>query len=410
VSTILSGVAATRHGRFLHGDPDDGLLTVAQLLPSTYRTAGFVNNGNLQPQRGFDRGFDEYEYSPDWDVPFSSARTSAATAGDEPTFLLLHSNLPHDYGRVQSRALYEERFPERRDWFQMQPHLITWAGLSPAQRRRVRSFYDANVARLDVRLSDLVDSFDPTTTILCITADHGEGFDYGSGRLHHAGRVHDDLINVPLCVHLPPAVEEMHGETLRRRRSTPMSSADILPTLFDLVGLAVPEGLDGRSVLAPVEPDRVIEAEDRRFLYVPSRHRLNVNRDGKNTTRATRLRNRVLQRSAGRQHNVKAFIQGDHKLIVTSFVPPPAVSSVLGPVVRRLAPVGANLRRYGDWWVALELFDVVADPGERHNLLSERSGEELAAFLRQKLPSLDRFTLFRADGERALVELLAAAS
>ena len=49
--------------------------------------------------------------------------------------------------------------------------------------------------------------------VTAVTADHGEGFDPENGGAHHAGRVHDDLIRVPLLFDLPSAVaRHRHGE------------------------------------------------------------------------------------------------------------------------------------------------------------------------------------------------------
>jgi hypothetical protein len=61
-------------------------------------------------------------------------------------------------------------------------------------------------------------------------------------RIHHGGRVHDDLVNVPLCMHVPRPIAAAHDGSLRA---------------------------DGRCIV-DCKPDgaRVITSEDRRYLYL----------------------------------------------------------------------------------------------------------------------------------------------
>jgi arylsulfatase A-like enzyme len=410
ISSILSGVSASRHGRYFHRANE---LDLGRLLPPGYRKVGVVNNPNLEagPQ-GFDRGFDEYHYCEprDWQAPFAGARRALDGASEAtPLFLFLHSNLPHDYMRPLSQAHYEACFPERRDWFSLGRHCLAWTGLDETQRRRIRSLYDACVNRLDGELGRLLDAVDLESTIVCVTGDHGEGFDYDLARVHHGGRVHDDLINVPLCLHVPPAAAASHDRRLREWQRRPMASTDILPTLLQLAGHTTPSGTDGRSIVSG-EPGngRVITSEDRRYLYLPNRERLNVHRRGKGTTRMARARNRVLQRSLVRRHTVKAFIQDGYKLIVTSVSPPPGVSAGFGRVSDAIMPAGSSILRSGSSWFALELFDLDSDPGELHNLLAGRPAPDALRFLVERLPGLDRMSVLADGVERRLADVVAA--
>lgn len=409
ISSILSGVSASRHGRYFHRANE---LDLARLLPPGYRKVGIVNNPNLEagPQ-GFDKGFDEYHYwePRDWQAPFASARQALDGASEgAPLFLFLHSNLPHDYMRPLSRTHYEACFPERRDWFSLGRRYLAWTGLDEAQRRRIRSLYDACVNRLDGELGRLLDAVDLDSTVVCITGDHGEGFDYDLARIHHGGRVHDDLINVPLCLHVPAAAAAAHDRRLREWRRQPMASTDILPTLLELAGRIAPSGTDGRSIVSgEAGVGRVITSEDRRYLYLPNRERLNVHRRGKGTTRVARARNRVLQRSLVRRHTVKAFVQGGYKLIVTSVSPPPGVSAGFARVSDAIMPAGSTVVRSGSSWFGLELFELGSDPGERHNLLAGRPPPDAMRFLAERLPGLDRMSVLADGTDRKLADVVA---
>ena len=85
---------------------------------------------------------------------------------------------------------------------------------------------------------------------LLFTSDHGEAF-LEHGELHHAGRVFEEQLRVPLLLRGPgiPA----------GTRAEPVSLVDVTPTLADLAGLPPAAHWQGRSLLSPAAP--------RPFLY-----------------------------------------------------------------------------------------------------------------------------------------------
>ena len=106
--------------------------------------------------------------------------------------------------------------------------------------------YESEIRRVDegisAVLSSLVDAGKFDRTIVVITGDHGEEFrDHGG--LYHGTTLYNELIHVPLLVHIPG----MAGTKI----STPVSLTDLAPTMVDLLGLNVEVGFDGRS-LAPL--------------------------------------------------------------------------------------------------------------------------------------------------------------
>ncbi|MFO0747097.1 MAG: sulfatase [Myxococcota bacterium] len=113
---------------------------------------------------------------------------------------------------------------------------------------------DKNVADLIARL----DALDLTQrTLVIVTADHGEVMlrwhDCASARVklrcgyNHSVTVYDDELHVPLTFHLPGRVAS--GRVI----DTPVSHADIVPTILDLVGLPPAPGMAGRSILEALE-------------------------------------------------------------------------------------------------------------------------------------------------------------
>jgi arylsulfatase A-like enzyme len=76
------------------------------------------------------------------------------------------------------------------------------------------------------------------STIVAIAADHGDEFKE-HGNYDHSKNLYNQVLRVPLLVHLPGAAP--------RVVSAPVSLTDLGPTLVDLAGLTGPAGQNGRS-------------------------------------------------------------------------------------------------------------------------------------------------------------------
>ncbi len=132
------------------------------------------------------------------------------------------------------------------------------------------------------------------TTILVVTADHGESFGQ-HGSWVHGDDLYDEVLHVPLVIANPLLFPEPV------RVAGIGQHIDLAPTLAELVGLAVPESWQGASlfatdrpatsyhVLTPEEGGLVLALHEGRFKYIygPS-HRIeelyNVEADPAETT------------------------------------------------------------------------------------------------------------------------------
>jgi arylsulfatase A-like enzyme len=377
-ASLFTGADAARHGHWWHAKA----LTVPSLIgaiPDRRRMA-VVNNSVVGPTSGLDAGFDEYHYVADTKEFWERSREilEARAADREPYFLVLHSNVVHDYHLPSARAYFERHIgpADPASYFDIGYRVLSWRDIAPAQRPLVRRIYDACVLELDERVDALLDIVDLDRTVIMFTADHGEGFEPVLARVHHGGRMHDDVLRIPCVVHLPSSVPPNVRARLEAARSRTIGSVDLLPTLLDLVGTRV-DAPDGRSLARAGDGGhtrRVVRAEDGRYLYLANRLRLNVNTRGKNMNRAARVRNRMWHRTVARTHRVRAYVDDPYKLIVTE----------LESRVRWLARAASRVlaRQHngrpavvvdGDRWVGVELFDRDADPGERDNLLRTRA-------------------------------------
>jgi arylsulfatase A-like enzyme len=136
-----------------------------------------------------------------------------------------------------------------------------YAGLEPVgadERAELIARYDGALAYLDDGLRRLFGDLERLglldTTLVVVTADHGEAFGEHS-TLEHGMSVQEEQIRVPLLVLRP-------GRNDPERRDDLASGIDLVPTVLRELGLDLPDGLDGRALFGS-EPDagRIVYAE-----------------------------------------------------------------------------------------------------------------------------------------------------
>jgi arylsulfatase A-like enzyme len=118
----------------------------------------------------------------------------------------------------------------------------------------VQSQYDGAMAFLDAQARRLVDGLRRfglyDSTMIVFTADHGEAL--GEHRLiEHAVSVYGDQVHIPMLVKYP---NQPQGAVV----TAPVSAIDVLPTVLEVAGIAVPDHLQGRSLRQPDESRLVL--------------------------------------------------------------------------------------------------------------------------------------------------------
>jgi len=371
-TSLFTGRDASVHEHFSHPHSLRHPTLTARFGDERIKAA-FVNNRALAPNSGLFANFDEYELVDGHAETFARAhRFLDERAADRRAYLLvLHSNLVHDYYLASTQAHYAQRYPDRADWFELGTRVIRWEGLDAGQRETVRRSYGACAAALDVELERVLDRFDDETLILFVS-DHGEGLEPEHERVHHGGRVHDDLLRVPCSFRLPRSTPAVVVAAIGRARTQPVTTADLFPTLLGVAGLDVPDDIEGRDLSLPDAGSSTtkLRAADDRYLYVRGRYRLNLNSRGKNMLGTVRQVNNVLRATVAHRFRVRTEIAYPYKLVVTDFE---ARNRALAWVGRRALPsihIGTPAVVTRDrTWRGLECFDLEADPAERRNLL-----------------------------------------
>ena len=234
--------------------------TGAELLSAAgVRTLAFTNAAFVNPLLGLTRGFEHesHHHAYNRDVRRAGATIAAALeelAKDDgrPTFCLIHLFDPHldydppgEFAKRYTEGLADAHRP------------LGWEDCSsvlPGQREEVtpehaasvRAAYDAEVAYVDAEIGRFVAELerrgDLARTTLVVSADHGEEF-WEHGAFEHGHSLYDELVRVPLVI--APGDDEGHASVVE----TPVRTLDLMPTIFELLGLSPAPTFEGQSLL-----------------------------------------------------------------------------------------------------------------------------------------------------------------
>ncbi len=121
----------------------------------------------------------------------------------------------------------------------------------PEDEPGIRALYDGEVRVFDDLVGQWVGKLEELdlleSTLIVIIADHGEEL-LERGHVGHTscnlrGTLYDECLQVPFIMRYPRAIPA--GTVVRQQ----VSQVDLMPTIFDLVGLDLPPPVDGESLL-----------------------------------------------------------------------------------------------------------------------------------------------------------------
>lgn len=108
-----------------------------------------------------------------------------------------------------------------------------------------KAAYDCNLAYADHALGELIDAVARRDllerSVIVMLSDHGEAFKE-HGHFGHNTTVYQEMIYVPLALRLPSRCGVRTGV-----RSEVISLVDAMPTLVDILGIPMPDTIQGRS-------------------------------------------------------------------------------------------------------------------------------------------------------------------
>ncbi len=244
-ASILTGLYPFQHGYRENSGYrlTPGVQTLASRLKATgFSTGAFVAAFPLDARFGLTPGFDTYD-----------GRFDDVGSGAE--FLLPERPAPV----VVDRAV---RWIQQRDgrWFAWvhlyDPH-APYRPPPPFDREYAAQPYYGEVAAADQALGPLLGAAraSPRSTLVVLTGDHGESLGE-HGELTHGLFAYESTLRVPLII---AAVGGSDGSGGSRGSSElsdqPARHVDIVPTILDVLGIAVPAGLPGHTLRTRADRD-----------------------------------------------------------------------------------------------------------------------------------------------------------
>jgi arylsulfatase A-like enzyme len=211
-----------------------GATTLAEALAAAgYTTIAITEDGLIQGNLGFDRGFDSYlDQFGRGEEPLGLFAEGIDRAerwlerhADQPFFMFLHTYQPH--GPFKVPPFYRNLVPLPPDATDVQ---------------RLSADYDAGIRYTDDLLASFLGQLARRgildRTLVVVTSDHG--FEFGEhGGVGHARGVYEEQVHVPLIMRHPRLARG------GRRVNDVVAVIDIAPTILALVGVPRPASFTG---------------------------------------------------------------------------------------------------------------------------------------------------------------------
>lgn len=279
-ASLLTGRFPCAHGAHAENPRlGVGLPVLPEILRTAgYRTAAFCTSRDVSPDSGFSRGFDDFftqRYQnrlADRAVSYGrragdrllrradagGRRTNEAvrewlSGVDGPYFAFLHydeprlplnANIAPDAAFLDDEVASLRLRPSAQD---VEAYVAGVEQLTGLERRLLIAHYDSALRYVDQRLADVAtmlrDRGEWERTLLVVTSDHGQSFGE-HGLFGNRVGLHDELLRVPLLLRCPGLVPQ--GFVVEEIAQT----VDIAPTVLALLGIAVPDSMQGRELFA----------------------------------------------------------------------------------------------------------------------------------------------------------------
>jgi len=121
-------------------------------------------------------------------------------------------------------------------------------------RKGIIALYDGQVRQLDDYIGQLTEKMKKwgilDNTVIIVTSDHGEEL-FEHGFIGHAStslnaKLYDEIIHIPLIIWWPKKIKHRVVDEL-------VQQIDVMPTILDMLGLPIPEGVQGYSLLPSIQ-------------------------------------------------------------------------------------------------------------------------------------------------------------
>lgn len=284
---LMTSSYASMYGGCLGALAPERPAPIAKLSEHGYTTAGFSTSPLLSRSYGYDRGFQHFcDLLPNETDPIlrtfkggqrllrnplthqvagllqqkmrpAKLYTSAADVTDVIGPWLARVNAPF-FGWVHYMDVHwpyhlEDTLNEPAEiagaWQDLAHlHGANWHGkpITPQQRTHYIELYEQAVAYTDAQIGRLLHALEQNglqeNTIIIVVADHGEEFMEHGRWGHWENNLYDEVLRVPLIIHLPTS----QGTCVVERQ---VRTLDLMPTILELCGGLSLDGMEGRSLV-----------------------------------------------------------------------------------------------------------------------------------------------------------------
>ena len=236
-STMLTGTYPMKHlvQENVGSKLGDDAVTLAEVLKSNgYQTAGFIGALVLESDTGIEQGFDTFD-----DVFVRENKIMEDRSG-----------IQKDAGSVKRSFLRWLDHRNTAPFFSFVHFYDPHAPYDPPPAfapavREPKVLYRGELQYVDAVIGEIFEELSRrnllSQTMIVITGDHGEMFGE-HGESGHGFFIYQESLHVPLLFLLP---DHKAGKS-----DSVVELVDLMPTMLDLLGIAVPETVQGKSVAA----------------------------------------------------------------------------------------------------------------------------------------------------------------
>jgi arylsulfatase A-like enzyme len=238
---------------------DAKFVTIGEMM----KQAGFYNsgvsaNGYIIKKWGFGDGWDAYRNhiheggGVRGEDVMKFAIESVAKKTDKPFFLYMGTIDTHVSWRAKDPWIgkydagpYSGKYVKEASGKDIEAMAASGKQPNDRDKQRIQAIYDSNVSYQDDLLGKFYEQLKTwgiaDDTLLIVTADHGDE-QWEDGRVGHGASLRESLEHTPLLIVYPPLFPP-------GKLAQGTDTIDIVPTIADALGIAVPDTAQGRSLI-----------------------------------------------------------------------------------------------------------------------------------------------------------------
>ena len=236
---------------------DQENITLAEILrDKKYKTKALSENFVISKKRGFEQGFDSYEFKDEPLEGLSDTIKWIESNKNSRFFLWIHIMAPHEPfipPEPYSKLFLNDNLYEKKEQLNITNEISGFGGIPKrvasqgitdisyyiSQYDGEISFADSQVGTL---INKLIDLGLQNKTLIILIADHGEDLGEHNYYFTHGVTLYDAAIRIPLIMRLPGLIPQniVINEQVR--------SIDIMPTILDILGIKINRKIEGHSL------------------------------------------------------------------------------------------------------------------------------------------------------------------